>query len=91
MGANLLTKAWECPACSKEFIVASDATQDICPWCNTVVEDHSGKLEKAAEKAAAPRDAEEQTQKTAQSGEAASVDGYPYCLEASGHGDDFAS
>lgn len=86
MGANLLTKAWDCPACSREFIVASEATQDVCPWCNTTVEERSGKLEKAS-----TRGADEQSQKAAPSGEPSTVDGYPYCLEASENSEEIAS
>jgi len=42
-----MTKAWKCPHCGREFIVARDAQRDVCPWCKTTVEEKAGGLEKA--------------------------------------------
>lgn len=43
----MLTKAWQCPSCGREFIVARDAERDTCPWCKTTVQERAGSLEKA--------------------------------------------
>jgi ribosomal protein S27AE len=46
-GRLVLTKAWQCPHCGREFIVARDAERDTCPWCKTTVQEKAGNLEKA--------------------------------------------
>ena len=85
MGSSVLTKAWTCPACAKEFIVASETTKHVCPWCNTPVQENTGKLEKASASGPAYQP------KAPPGAGQPSIDGYPYCLEVAQTGGDIAS